>query len=332
MHQFVSGSHLPALKHLIKKSVIPQFLGKSGIRSLVLLASLFWQVGCSQSDQTGPAIKSSSRPRSYQPLDIGPSGELLAEKLVLIEDLTLDLTFRLKELATWLTLPTQGRSAPDFHHLMECHGAEIIDDARLNDLLGQTATPNTFGGSAFRWPLGALPAWNEHVTNPLTGMFQLVAKFDSIKFGVLYSNFTSDDRTKFKMRTKLAAKASIDQGTGESVVGVSGKQDLSWEFQGGVWNLVGWKSIELKVITSQSAMFEDITEKCLPDKDTFNQAQRSRHFELITETTRMTIYSSVVAGLQLSYCRIKATERSRMWLKNWVFPSPTSSTAPLSSI
>lgn len=92
-------------------------------------------------------------------------------------------------------------------------------------------------------------------------------------FGTLAGNFEGDN---FITKTKFEGLLKTSSG---ELVGIKAKQKLTWKV-GSPAQLINWKQLEFKTITSPQTLFEDVTKLAIPSDFARDEAQRSAHQEI----------------------------------------------------
>ncbi|MEL7500338.1 MAG: VCBS repeat-containing protein [Planctomycetota bacterium] len=159
------------------------------------------------------------------------------------------------------------------HDLLDKNLAEFLaaNDDGKNDL-----------AYMFYWPL--TEASDERPLNSIWSPITSMHRMEDAQIGTLKGHFPDDTWQTFVMETKFEGRIRMDD---DRRVGLKGKQSITWkEFDDGNWKIVEWKQKELKLITSPDSLFENVTEKVIPDPKLFETVSRSSHQEMILKRSR----------------------------------------------
>lgn len=133
------------------------------------------------------------------------------------------------------------------------------------------------------WPLMDEAAATEisprEIWEPILSNFQI----EDSQFGVV-SGTLLEDADAFHMKTKFEGRILDDQ---QNVYGVKAKQTLIWyPTVDGQWKIGNWKQEKLEVNFTSKFLFENVTDKAIPEEKLLETLSRSQHQEIIVARTK----------------------------------------------
>ena len=191
------------------------------------------------------------------------------------EELLQSLAQEMSRVPKWLSAPELVSPIP-FAEEIEYSGIDRFD------IRAALAVEESDLRNHCNWPLmiEAKPKLVDPATiwQPLTGK----ADLEDCQIGTLATRFVGDD---FETDTKIEGRFRIGN---DLVVGLRGYQTLRWgKNESGEWKITGWKQKKLKLIGSQSPLFEEVTTRVIPDPETLSKVQNSSHVDLILTNTKI---------------------------------------------
>lgn len=252
----------------IERSVYVRALRR--LTLLLCISSLLVFTGCSKkvpSDEAADVNENSKRESAVSDAKV--------EQLVRVEDLILDLTPKLNELAKWLQREKDKPIQPP-KWLAQLDFEARADSVDVFEILKH-------GGNDGLYPsyisTATVPASNaaQDSRNPFHSLQEQLPPWRDVKFGVTFAEFTeSENGERFVMHTKLVATSGQ-----KPIYGVKSVQHLTWKPVGKDWILETWQQIGIHVIRSPHPLFESVTREAIPDFETFAETQRSYHEEIL---------------------------------------------------
>ena len=215
----------------------------------------------------------------------------LIENLIKSEDLILDLTPRLSRLADWFEKDSAANSAD----AADSQSSLQSDLATLTETIGLA---NENSASVFHadpakpkfietghWPVLSTPEASPK--NPWLAASSLGAIWETMKFGVVAGDFTNDERTEFRLHTKVEARGKSSDGW---LLGLKGYQDLHFVKVDHDWILKKWIQEDFYVERSKQSLFREVLGEVVKDPKSLANAQRSFLDEIILETSKTGVY------------------------------------------
>jgi len=244
-----------------------------------LSARLFWScllllaVGCGRTESPNKTAKVDEKSNLVG--EAKSAVDLQIESVNESEELLQSLAQEMSRVPKWLSAPESVSPIP-FAEEIEYSGIDRFDFRTA------LAVEESDLGNHCSWPLviEAKPQLVEPATiwQPLTGK----ADLEDCQIGTLATRFVGDD---FETDTKIEGRFRIGN---DLVVGLRGYQTLRWgKNDGGEWKITGWKQTKLKLIGSQSPLFEEVTTRVIPDPETLRKVQNSSHVDLILTNTKI---------------------------------------------
>lgn len=241
----------------------------SGLITLVFMGAVL--IGCNNST---PPIGGSE--------EVGGSvlteEERRVDNLIASEDLLLDLTPRLTELASWFQENSVGDKDElpvDFENCKSFVGIAELDPA---ELFG--ADPNEPGFlETIHWPIGEQT--NEAI-NPWESAKRLNVGWETLKFGVIAGDFTNDQRDEFEMHTKVDGRGVAESG---AALGMKAHQIVVFKKVDETWELSSWVQEDFFVERTEQPLFREVLSEVLPDETALSNAQRSFKDEIILKSS-----------------------------------------------
>ena len=154
-----------------------------------------------------------------------------------------------------------------------------LEAADIDQMVSQAIESNDDLVTFVEWPLEetSKKVSLKSIWEPITGRYSL----DDSQIGTLKGYFADETLGTFIMETKFEGRLRTEKG---EAVGLKGKQVLTWkDFGEGDWKIVKWKQKQLKLVVSNRPLFENVTQKVIPDEELFKLISRASHQELIVQ-------------------------------------------------
>lgn len=240
---------------------------------LFYLCSFFLALGCDQPDSPSEMDKLDNN--SVLGAEDRSEVDKKIESINESEELLQSLAESMSLIPKWLSDP----DLPSQSLFVESVGYSGIN---AFDFRAALAIKNTDLSKYCTWPLtefsdSKMVAAGE-IWQPLTSE----ATLQDCQIGILSTRFVGDD---FETDTKIEGRFRIDN---DLIVGVTGYQTLRWtKDKRGEWRISQWKQSKLKLVGSQSSLFEEVTARIIPDPETLKKVQNSSHVDLILTNTQI---------------------------------------------
>ncbi|MFK7766264.1 MAG: FG-GAP repeat domain-containing protein [Mariniblastus sp.] len=103
-------------------------------------------------------------------------------------------------------------------------------------------------------------------------------RFESCQIGTVGTRFVDSG---FQMETKFEGRFKTEGQT----VGVKAHQTIQWEESPpGSWKIAKWHQTDFQLVYANKTLFADVTKDAIPNLETREKIQRSKHHELISKT------------------------------------------------
>lgn len=201
--------------------------------------------------------------------------EKLIADLIQAEDLVLDLTPRLNELANWFEDPQAKLSS----HLQSCrHTIPLADN--LPTFRHDEGEPKFI--EVANWTIDS--ATPQAGLNPWESLQKLDVQWTTMKFGVVSAHFTNESKTEFSLHTKVEARGESEK---PEYYGMKGHQEIGFTMEdNGEWVLTKWIQEDLFVERSAQRVFREMLDETINDKVTLTNAQRSFKDEIVLRSAQ----------------------------------------------
>ena len=223
----------------------------------------------------------SSKPQTDVPdvAELTGTEKVIAD-LILSEDLVLDLTPRLNELAKWFQEDSAGNSKSIASDLATCESVIGLADVDPRDKFHSDSAEPMFL-EVFHWPSSELASSK---INPWESSKKLDVVWETMKFGVVSANFTSADQTEFAMHTKVEARGASKAD--RQPFGMKAHQEILFQKSGEDWKLKKWIQEDFFVERTSKSLFREVLAKVIRDPDSLSKATRSYKDEIIVKAAK----------------------------------------------
>ncbi len=239
--------------------------------------------GCKKSNSKLQPVK-----KVELPARIESAEDQVVYDLIMAEDLVLDLSPELTQLAEWFQQNStlgNNQSSPDlenlFGSLVECRGLAPIESEGL--FRSEPTTPGYV--MTGHWPLDkdASPG----LRNPWHALSVMDVSWETIKFGVVDANFDNPAKTSFTLHTKSEGRG-LGNGDSKARYGFKGHQDLTWTKVGEAWELTHWGQSDFELKKTSQPLFAEVLKQALAPNTvlTLRKAQRSYKDELLVKASK----------------------------------------------
>ena len=212
------------------------------------------------------------------------------KNLIGTEDLILDLSPRLAKFSKYLeqSISKDGEKLELPVDFSECQSIVGLQPVALDSVLHESKKHPSFVQQG-HWPIATSP---QSGINPWAILKSVDANWETVKFGVVSGDFSNSDQTRFSLHLKSEGRGASTTGDSEATIryGFKGIQDIEFEYQTGQWKLVSWNQVELKLIRSAQAIFQECLAEALPDADSRKNATRSYMDEIILDTSASGVF------------------------------------------
>jgi len=193
--------------------------------------------------------------------------------LIAAEDLCLDLGLKLGQFGRGVVHSGQNDLDSDFLSNLAASSCVSVE------FEGAEGSPGTLStcGLAQHTSLDGVKA---STGNPLQSLLSRFSKLSSIKFGILSGTYLDAAKNRFELEAIVRGSGWSQSG---EPVGFEGKQQLIWRKLLGHWELVEWHVTSVKITRANQTLFRDVTAQAIPVKQQLHDAQRSVHFERISQ-------------------------------------------------
>lgn len=196
--------------------------------------------------------------------------------LIASEDLILDLTPQLRQIASWIEQRKVGSAfeLPVLSDLVSVRGLAATD---AETLFGRRENYPEFLEKA-NWPIEeeASPA----AAFPWRALDVFGVQWETLKFGVLSGGFEAEDVYLIHSKVEGRGRSS------DSVWGIKGHQDFQFERKNGTWKLTKWLQGDLFLERAAQPLFREVLSEVISDPETLQEIQRSHKDEIIVRSSR----------------------------------------------
>lgn len=196
--------------------------------------------------------------------------------LIASEDLILDLTPQLRQIASWIEQRKVGSAfeLPVLSDLVSVRGLAATD---AETLFGRRENYPEFLEKA-NWPIEeeASPA----AAFPWRALDVFGVQWETLKFGVLSGGFETEDVYLIHSKVEGRGRSS------DSVWGIKGHQDFQFERKNGTWKLTKWLQGDLFLERAAQPLFREVLSEVISDPETLQEIQRSHKDEIIVRSSR----------------------------------------------
>ncbi|MDG1873997.1 MAG: VCBS repeat-containing protein [Mariniblastus sp.] len=236
---------------------------------LVVVVLVSQLTGCKRKE-SAPAVTVYSSP-----------DEKLVADLIKAEDLILDLTPRLGQLATWFQEDSSGHSESLSEHLAQAGQVIGLQSLDPETIFHKESSEPEFLEIA-HWPIAETAT--SQATDPWEASKKLGVVWDTMKFGVVSGDFINETQNEISLHTKVEAHGAAKSGGG--VYGMKAHQELVFKLMGENWELAKWIQEDFFVERSSNALFREVLADVLLDKETLKKAQRSYKDEILVKSSK----------------------------------------------
>lgn len=204
--------------------------------------------------------------------------EQRVNNLIESEDLLLDLTPRLIELATWLQESSAGLDAElpdDFKKCESIIGLADRDPAELFQV--DSGEPGFL--EIIHWPIGKSISGPG---NPWESSKALNIGWETLKFGVVAGDFTSERHDEFELYTKVEGRGLAESG---AALGMKAHQVILFKKSEKSWVLSRWIQEDFFVERAKQPLFREVLSEVLIEEEALSNAQRSFKDEIILKSS-----------------------------------------------
>ena len=220
------------------------------------------------------------------------------------EDLILKLTPRIQEIARSFSSSDVSIESW-FESMISYRGPAALSMAEVPATDGSTAALGHV-----TWPTEEEFVQVEGIEGQLWKTLLDVVEFIDGKFGVKKGSLDLETKV-FTMTTAFEGKVRLKDGR---VGGLKSVQNLQWAFENDDWKIVSWEQTETELLVSQKTIFNNVTEKVVGSKETYDQIVESKHRQWVLERA-----SNHYAIEGLSLVRQYFSD----WMSLFHYPSPS---------
>ena len=207
--------------------------------------------------------------------------------LVHSEELTLELTPRLKGLATSLL----NLRFPDHHSYPLLEDQINVIDLESGAEPAATDTLVTGGITSRSWPVESQGRYVSSKQLKLwRGLLDAVDHFAHAKFYFIRGQFSDANRTVFEADVGFAGLAFMKNGKWRAV---KAKQTVHWRREpaasanvGPIWRIFVWHTAGLETTDSDRLLFDEVLNHALPDRHARRRARKSHQVDYVVEWAR----------------------------------------------
>lgn len=196
--------------------------------------------------------------------------------LIASEDLILDLTPQLRQIASWIEQRKVG-SVFELPVLSDLDSVRGLKAADAETLFGKLEKYPEFLEKA-NWPIEeeASPT----AAFPWKPLDVFGVQWETLKFGVLSGGFEAENVYLIHSKVEGRGRSS------GSVWGIKGHQDFQFERKNGTWKLTKWLQGDLFLERAAQPLFREVLSEVISDPETLQEIQRSHKDEIIVRSSR----------------------------------------------
>ena len=193
----------------------------------------------------------------------------VVQQLISAEDLILDLTPKLHQLANSLKAVGHFNLAKAKTVTGLNPGLESIEKATSNDEIAGIA----------KGEIESVNFATASNSDPWMSFNKQLNSWETAKFGIKSGGFIGGKNQAFEMQTVFSGRCKSNSN---STIGVKSKQQIRFEKDNAKqWQIASWKQKSFEITQASSPLFENVTSIAIPDSRTRQSVTRSFHEEYL---------------------------------------------------